>query len=513
MTFITSFSGQSSRLGPHDNHLSRSAGKVFFIACFTIFALITFTSSRPPLFMDYPDWVYQGVLFGRVLSGHPVSGYTLKHYPVPNTISTIGLGLLSLAFGWAMAARLWVILYLTVACATGIRVIKIFGIQEWSVWWILPGVLFFSRAYWLGTVNFDLGLCVFLLLACVLYQRQERSLIVVGLLVLCFFLHLIAYAAALLLTVLYCLQHRSWKLASASLITLPLVGWYAAGRIFGHGNESALGSSPFSHLSAMVLALLLILMTNFFRPRQSILGMVVPCLIALSTLTGLAAFASILLFLHRTASVNAGIIILQDKVFALLSLGFVNMRYSTSVVQKHSTSEWHFLHFVFATALVLAAIAGSLLLVAIARSLSKALAESRKGEEDAIFVWNFVAIVALLYLVCPPNALGVIGIDLRLAQLACGSALFLVGRYASIMLRISTIPVVLFTIVNIYQFSALQSDKVFPPTIVNLPGPLARCCNIDPLIRLEDYDHLKTDELNDTIFPTGIFMQSAYSHQ
>ena len=59
---------------------------------------------------DYAEWTYHGILFRNVLQGSPNAAYALKHYPVPNSLTTLGLGLLMLLLPWQLAAKIWLLI-------------------------------------------------------------------------------------------------------------------------------------------------------------------------------------------------------------------------------------------------------------------------------------------------------------------------------------------------------------------------------------------------------------------
>ena len=85
-------------------------GKLYLYGIFASYALVILLVHHAPLLQDYPDWVYQGVLFQHTLAGHTDPGYVLHHYPVPNSLTTVMLGLLNLLFGWQLTAKIWIII-------------------------------------------------------------------------------------------------------------------------------------------------------------------------------------------------------------------------------------------------------------------------------------------------------------------------------------------------------------------------------------------------------------------
>lgn len=483
----------------------------YFVGCFAAFAAVVLSSHQPPLFMDYPDWVYQGVLFGKLLSGHPVPGYALKAYPIPNTITTVGIGVLSLVFGWALAAKLWIVFYLSVACATCLYMGKTLRIRENALWWILPGVLFFSRNFGLGTVNFDLGVCLFLLLICALYRQDERGWVLAGLLVLIFFAHFVTYAAALLIVVLYCSQHRRWKPLQIAASTLPLAAWYAIGRGMANDKENMMGSSPPAHLVPLVVAASAFLITGILFPRQPRLKVLVYSLFTVTSLIVLGAFAT----MFQSASaiplhLRNAIILVQDKLVDPLSFGLVRITANSHMTPGLSSSADAGLHQLPEAAYVCTVITGILIFIAGVRSLREISAKTDDDSTKGNFIWELSALMTLLYLICPPNVLGVMGIDLRLAEIALGPMLFLLARKNSSLLRWGAVATVVFTLANLYQFDAWQKGLRLPGTLFGLPPAVVRCCEIQPWVRMNRYDHLRKDQLDEWVFPTGIFMNEAH---
>ena len=86
-----------------------------------LFAMLLFGHQGMPVLGDYGEWTYHGVLLRDALRGAPEPHYFLKHYPVPNSLTTVGMGLLMLSLPWAPAAKVWlcVELVLGLVCADG----------------------------------------------------------------------------------------------------------------------------------------------------------------------------------------------------------------------------------------------------------------------------------------------------------------------------------------------------------------------------------------------------------
>ena len=218
------------------------AAWAYFLGVMAAYMVVILKAPQPPAFVDYPDWVFQGVLLHGVLTGHPVAGYLLKPYPVPNSLTTVGLGLLDCAMPWAWAAKLWICGYLALATVVTWQLCEAADAQDWRLLVALPSVMFLNLDFWWGHISFEIGLCLLFLFAAMLLRR--RSTVALGaLLVLLFFTHMEACACALLLLLLATYERRDWRVLRAAVPTLLLTLWYALRR-FGEGPAGAQIASP-----------------------------------------------------------------------------------------------------------------------------------------------------------------------------------------------------------------------------------------------------------------------------
>ena len=219
--------------------------------------LVIFSARRPPPFLDYPNWVYQGVLLRGVLQGSPVEGYALKHYPVPNSLTTVALGLLDLVLPWPVAAKVWVCACLGLApCAVWSLSRAVGGVSAAAVV-ASPALLFLNLDLWQGHISYEIGLCLVLLVGAALL-RGAGAMQLTGLLTLLFFTHMEACACALLLVVLWCRQTGRWERLRTAAPAVLLTGWYAVGR-FSSGNPDGTSvnavSRPFGSRSFLLYKL------------------------------------------------------------------------------------------------------------------------------------------------------------------------------------------------------------------------------------------------------------------
>lgn len=183
------------------------------IACllFGVYSLILLLHRRPPSLTDFSDWIYQGSLLAQHLRGIADPAHTLKHYPVPNSATTVGIGLLCLVFSWMWAAKLWLLLYLGLVLWTIHQFVKDHPGSE-LLWLIAPGTLFLNVNFWYGFLNFQIGLCLALLVVAGVLREEQREWKFGVMLLLAFFSHMIPFGFAATVLFLYAVRSRRPRL-------------------------------------------------------------------------------------------------------------------------------------------------------------------------------------------------------------------------------------------------------------------------------------------------------------
>lgn len=193
---------------------------------------------QAPVLGDYAEWTYHGVLLRNVLQGHPDAAYVLKRYPVPNSLTTVALGLLMLLLPWKIAAKVLLIAELAVGMAAAVQLQKGAGrAQGWRLL-VLPAAMFLGIAFWDGFTNFLFGVSLAMLLCAVLLRGFESRWVYGLLLAATFFSHMIPFSFALLVLVLYAMEKGRWQLLWQAVPSAVLTGWYLVGRMM-HGNADA----------------------------------------------------------------------------------------------------------------------------------------------------------------------------------------------------------------------------------------------------------------------------------
>lgn len=203
-----------------------------------VLGIILFLHARPPLFADYAEWTYHGVLLRNVLQGHPDSAYALKNYPVPNSLTTVGLAALMLIMPWAAAAKLWLLIEVAVGLWCAARLQRASrGRQSWQLMVVTAGALL-GVNLWYGFTNFQFSTYFAMLFGALLIEGFESGWIYGALLILLYFSHMIPFAFALCMLLLYALQSGRWKLLWQTIPSILLCLWYFAGKA-AHGNVDA----------------------------------------------------------------------------------------------------------------------------------------------------------------------------------------------------------------------------------------------------------------------------------
>jgi hypothetical protein len=220
--------------GAVDDVRKRSALLVLVVSVI-LFALILFRNVLPLILGDYTEWVYHGVLLRNVLQGHADAAYVLKHYPVPNSLTTAGLGALMMLMSWPMAAKLWLMVQVLLGayCAWELqRSVK--AVEGWKAA-LVPTAVLFGTPFWFGFMNFMFGTYLAMLVCALLLRGVESRWLYGLLLTLLFVTHMVPYGFALAVFGMYAWQHGRLKMLPQAIPSLLLSVWYFVGRAM-HGD-------------------------------------------------------------------------------------------------------------------------------------------------------------------------------------------------------------------------------------------------------------------------------------
>jgi hypothetical protein len=215
--------------------LSPQIAEWYVAGLFSLYGVILLAHKAVPSLTDYSNWIYQGVLLRNHILDIPDPWHILKVYPVPNSLTTVGIAGLALLFRWQMAAKLWLCALLFLSFLSAGRMIRATG-NNAVLWLIVPSSLFLNVNLWYGFTNFQFGLCWLLFIACFLLKEDKRDWILGLLLVLCFFSHMIPFAFACLLVFFYAVHFRRLRLLWQLVPGILLSAWYLLGRFYLENN-------------------------------------------------------------------------------------------------------------------------------------------------------------------------------------------------------------------------------------------------------------------------------------
>ncbi len=454
---------------------------LLFVGILALYGTAVSVAPHAPMLQDYPDWVYQGLLLKKALTGHAVSGYVLRNYPVPNALTTVGVALLTLMMPWAAAAKVWIDLVLAIMACGALRFVFALRAPPRNLLLLLPAALV-GIDFWTGNINFQLGLGVLLWIAGDLIQARRPSAVLALLLCLLFFCHFLVCFAAVLLVAALALEQRNGRWLAPLFPAGILTVWY--GLANRKSEVAMMPLSPLHMLPAIAIASAFLLCacskySGAWIVRGSQYGVLVFLALLLLSAGGLA-------FPHFQSIANAKLVTLVGEFGPIQVLG--------------NGTQQLVMPFLFA----FTAWMGLGLAAAILWRLWGDWKWRLEHRNEGFFVAVGAVALFLLFLFSPVDALGVTGIDGRFLHLAFCLGLPLFGLRASrwSVPLIAALCVILS--VNVYQFAG----SAYQTSAVSL-SPHARMrlhlLSVNPSMRESYYTEIERRQFRSPIFPTALF--------
>lgn len=196
---------------------------------------------------DYPDWMYQGWLFTRLMHGNLPAHFALTSYPVPYaTLTTIATGLIGLITTPEAAGKILLTVIVALFVCGSVWMLRAFD-DSWSPLLLVPMILALNSFFYTGEVSYALATGLFFVYCGFLFRHDLDhvsgwTLCAWSLVLL--FAHLLAWICAILVTAIVALRGITWarvgRLAAVIAPTAALTIWYTAARVASH----SLGSGP-----------------------------------------------------------------------------------------------------------------------------------------------------------------------------------------------------------------------------------------------------------------------------
>ena len=411
----------------------------------TVVGLVILLASPYALALgDYAEWTYHGALLRDVLQGHAAAAYELKLYPVPNSLTVAGLGVLMLGLGWQTAAKVWLVLQTLLALYSARTLAKAARTQQgWQVL-VLTSAAFFGIAFWFGFTNFLLGISFAMLICAELLRETPRRWALGGLFVLAFFSHMIPFAFAGLALLLRAWQRRDWRLMLPLLPGVGLTVWYVAER-FVSGN------------------------TDGHAGMVASVAYMTPAFVAYKAAT------------------------------FVKSWGFVNPAFMTGSVLLAVVGTPLFLMLFLAN---LGVAAGALLV------LFQAGRKALRDDAPDRFLWQTVAVFFVVALVMPASAAGISDPGGRMMQVAIWTAVLLVtvssraGRLCMGGCALLLLAANLYLMREVTRHGLLSGQAVS-----SFPAPVRDFGHVLYAARWSYYDNIQAHQMNRVIYPTALFRE------
>ncbi len=210
------------------------------IVLFLAGSLIPFILAPYPAMQDTPDWALQASIFNKLIDGANAGQYSLRHYPVPNSIVTFGIALFNRLFSLAASAKLFCALVAIAFAASYVAFVRHWGDKR-PLAEIIGAFFAVGHFFWMGYINF-LAAAAILFFGLRFAMRKDGELTMGGLAALsaisliAFFSHFLAWAALLacvagLVFHFHRLRPAAWlKTGFAVSPSLAMLAWYAASR-------------------------------------------------------------------------------------------------------------------------------------------------------------------------------------------------------------------------------------------------------------------------------------------
>jgi len=188
--------------------------------------------SRAPYLHDFAEWLYQAQIV-RQFAVDPAgaTGFTLASYPVPNSLVTAVLALLSLVFEPIVAGKLFLVAMLL----AWLGVIRLFTARHVPAPWrpaatlVLWATIALSTFFWYGFVSYQLAL-LFLTWFLAVYRADTSAKVIALFSLAIFFAHAMVFLVFGLFLGIGFLLKRNRAIIMGLLPSTACSLWFLAGR-------------------------------------------------------------------------------------------------------------------------------------------------------------------------------------------------------------------------------------------------------------------------------------------
>jgi len=201
------------------------------LAVLTVLAIAV---GRAPYLHDFAEWLYQAQIVKQsMLDSAAVSGFTLAHYPVPNSLVTMILALLSFVFTPLWAGKLFLMTMLLAWYAVIRRFCKRFLEPQWRgmVCLFLFALSALAPFFWYGFVSYQAALLLVTWFFAI-YRPETKFFVIAAFGLAIFFAHAIVFLVFGLFLGVNLLLRWKWSVVAGLLPATICSLWFLVGRHF-----------------------------------------------------------------------------------------------------------------------------------------------------------------------------------------------------------------------------------------------------------------------------------------
>lgn len=202
----------------------------WFLALAVVFAGLAaaMTLTPYPPLQDFLEWAYQGKLLALLVTGADLGSIRIAPYPVPNSMTQVIMGLLSLVLPARLAALVFLLGFLAAASWVARALARRYQpLVAGPLSLVLLVSIFVAAPFWSGYSNYVFSLLLFGIFLLIPRERWTGVSTVLVFSVAIFFTHLTTFASFLLLVgVNAMVRRRIWPVLLGVLPSVLLACWY-----------------------------------------------------------------------------------------------------------------------------------------------------------------------------------------------------------------------------------------------------------------------------------------------
>ena len=149
---------------------------------------------------DYPLWLYGAKVAALQFQGHPLPGFTLLHWPIPNSAFVALVGILDFWLPPEISGKVFLTACVILYCLGAYQLVRSMTSKRNSALFILPMLYVFHRTFLAGELSCSLGMGILLIaMAFALRASRPSFAAICGISITLFFCHAIPYICWLIL--------------------------------------------------------------------------------------------------------------------------------------------------------------------------------------------------------------------------------------------------------------------------------------------------------------------------